>query len=661
MDRKFFSTQSITVAFTIVFSLSVPSLSTSAGALASSDVSQAASVYHEAPMLAEMVKAGALPPVDQRLPRNPMLIQPEERIGVYGGVWRMAMVGTENNLFQRVLGYENLVRWDVGWTKVIPNVAQSYEAGPDSKTFTFKLREGLKWSDGQPFTADDVVFWYEAIYLNDELDFLVDSRFRFGKDKLTVKKLDDYTVVFQFAEPQGIFLQRLATNKGAFATNFPRHYMAQFHKAYNPDIDKLIAQEGVKDWVELFKKKTWQTVDHMPFSMVPEFPTLFAWVLEPGAFDANRKPAPVVKAVRNPYYWKIDTEYQQLPYIDRLEIQVVDNAADILSLVQAGKVDMQDRNIPAEAARPENQAQGGYGLYELVSTFSNYMAISFNLTHTNPVKRQIFQNKDFRIGLSHAINRPAIIHAAGLDVKPVQVAPLSGTPFYHERLATQYLEYNVKLANEYLDRAGYSQRDDAGFRLGPNDKRISFTMLIPTPLPHGDFNVHLPIIQADWNAVGIAMNIETVHRTEADKRWDNNDYDVTAFTGAGGFDAILSARHYVPSETFWSQQGVPWAYWYLDPQDPRAEEPPAPVKETIALYRQVLQTSDPDRQNALMRQILEIAAEQFQVIGIHSVPVGYGIVKPDFHNVPPLMFSAAFYPNPAPTNPCQYFIDPQKE
>lgn len=620
-----------------------------------------ATAYHEAPMLAAMVEAGTLPPVDQRLPQNPMLIQPQERVGVYGGVWHLAMVGTENNLFQRVIGYENLVRWDEGWTKVIPNVAQSYEVSPDSKTFTFTLRQGLKWSDGYPFTADDVVFWYEAIYLNDDLDFLVDSRFRFGKDKLTVRKLDDDTVVFEFVEPQGLFLQHLASVKGAFATNSPRHYMAQFHQDYNPDIDQFIAQEGVENWVELFKKKTWPTVAIMPFSMVPEFPTLFAWVLEPGAFDADGNPAPVVKAVRNPYYWKIDTNFQQLPYIDRIEIQVVDKRDDILPLVLAGNVDMQDRNIPAEAALPENQAKGGYGLYQLTSTFSNYMAISFNQTHSDPIKRQIFQNKDFRIGLSYAINRPAIIQAAQLDVEPVQVAPLPGTPFYHERLATQYLEYNVELANEHLDRAGYSERDAAGFRLGPDGRRISFTMLIPTPIPIGNFDVHLPQIQADWQAVGIEMNIETVHRTEADKRWANNDYDVTAFTGAGGFDAILSPRHYVPSETFWSQQGVLWAYWFNDPQDPKAEEPPAPVKETIALYHQLSQTADPDQQNALMGQILDIAADQFQVIGIHSVPVSYGIVKPNFHNVPPLMFLAAFYPNPAPTNPCQYFIDPQEE
>ncbi len=315
-------------------------------------------IYRESPLSAELVSKGELPALAQRLPDNPMLIKPEDRIGRFGGTWRMAMVKVENNLFQRVIGYEGLVRWDKAWTRVIPNVAQSYTASPDSKTFTFQLRRGLKWSDGYPFTADDIVFWYEALYRNDELQFLVETRFKYGKGKLVLEKTDDYTVVFRFDEPQGLFLQGLASVKGAFATNCPRHYLSQFHKDYNPDIDRLVAQEGVKNWVELFRKKSWPTVDTMPFSMVPEFPTLFAWVLEPGAFDSAGKPAPVVRAVRNPYYWKIDTEYNQLPYIDRLEFHVVEKVADILPLVLAGKIDMQDRNIPAEAALPESDKGG---------------------------------------------------------------------------------------------------------------------------------------------------------------------------------------------------------------------------------------------------------------------------------------------------------------
>lgn len=613
-------------------------------------------VYREAAQLAGWVAAGRLPGIEQRLPMNPMLIQPEKRIGVYGGTWHLAMVGTDLLLMRRVMGCEGLVRWDKAWTRVIPNVAQSFEASPDARTFTFNLREGMKWSDGHPFTANDIVFWFEAIYLKDELHYLLDPWINLGKGALKVEKRDDYTVVFHFAQPQGLFLQHLATLRGIFPTSYPRHYLAQFHEDYNPDIDKLIAKEGVKDWVELFKKKTRQDRNGNHFSTIPEFPVLYAWMLEPGSFDADGKPAPVVTAVRNPFYWKIDPEYHQLPYIDRLAFKVLGSPADFLPLIQAGGIDMQDRSIPVEAALPENQAKGGYGLYKLVSSFSNYMAISFNETHVDPVKRQIFRNKDFRIGLSHAINREAIIRAVGLDAEPAQAAPLPGTPFYNERMATQYLEYDVKLANEYLDRAGYSRRDADGFRLGPDGRRIRFTLLVQTPVYAGEFHIHQSMIQTDWKAVGIDMAIETAPRAVAQNRWDNNDYDVTAFTGAGGYDAVISPRHYVPVESSYSHQGMLWFNWYNDPHSPQAEEPPAPVKEAIALYRQVNQTADPERQNALMSRIIAMAADQFHVIGIHRMPVSYGVLKPDFHNVPALMFSSANYPHPGPTNPCQYFI-----
>ncbi|HLP08552.1 MAG TPA: ABC transporter substrate-binding protein [Opitutaceae bacterium] len=616
-----------------------------------------ASVYREAPEFAQLVAAGKLPPVEQRLPRNPMLVEPEQQLGTYGGVWHLAMVGDERLFMRRVMAYENLVRWDRDWTRVIPNVAQSFEASADARTFTFKLREGMRWSDGQPFTSADIVFWYDAVYRHEEFAEEIPTSLRLGPEAFRIEAPDEYTVVFHFAEPEGLFLQRLATLHGAFPTGYPRHALARFHKDYNPDIERLVASEGATDWVDLFRRKTRVDWINNFLSTRPDIPALSAWIIEPGSFDADGRPAPVVRAVRNPYYWKIDTDYRQLPYIDRLEFKVVEKAADILPLVLAGEIDMQDRHIPPAAALPENQAKGGYGLYRLVSSFSNYMAISFNLTHEDPVRRRIFRSKDFRIGLSHAIDRPAIIRAAGLDVRPSQVAPLPGTPFYDSRMANQYLAYDVALANEHLDRAGLQPRDFEGFRLGPDGRRFRFTLLVPSPVAAGDFNVHLPMIQADWRAVGIDVAVEMIPRANAEKRWDGNDYDATAFTGAGGYDAVLAPRHYVPVEGFWSHQGIKWVRWYEAPECAGAEEPPEPVKTSVALYREILRTSDPERQNSLMREIIAIAADEFHVIGLHEVPVSYGILKPHFRNVPSLMFSAANYPQPGPSNPCQYFIE----
>jgi peptide/nickel transport system substrate-binding protein len=168
------------------------------------------SFYQQAPMLAERVAAGELPPVDERMPNNPLLVTPYESVGVYGGTWNMAMVNIEIPLLVRTIGYEGLLRWNSSWTQPVANVAQSFEISADSKTFTFKLREGLRWSDGAPFTSDDILFWYEVIYLNPELRSPLETGTPNLDDQLTVEAIDDYTVAFHFPVTNGLFLSRLA-------------------------------------------------------------------------------------------------------------------------------------------------------------------------------------------------------------------------------------------------------------------------------------------------------------------------------------------------------------------------------------------------------------------------------------------------------------------
>ena len=126
--------------------------------------------------------------------------------------------------------------------------------------------------------------------------------------------------------------------------------------------------------------------------------------------------------------------------------------------------------------------------------------------------------------------------------------------------------------------------------------------------------------------------------------------------GEGGLDTLQAPRNFIPVLPPWSQQGILWADWYDGL--PSGEEPPSPVLEAITLYRQVLQTGDIEQQVDLMKQIISIMEEEFHVMGIHEVPLTYGIIRPNFHNVPKFSFFSSNYPNPSPTNPSQYFIDP---
>lgn len=269
----------------------------------------------EAPQFAAMVEAGDLPPLAERLPLNPAVVEPVESLGEYGGIWRTALVGGQDNAWLiRTLSYEHLIRWKPDWSGIEPNIAESFEANSEATEFTFRLREGMKWSDGAPFTADDLVFGYQDIITNEEYQAgnPISNWLKGGDGQHPViEKIDDYTVVYKFSAPHGLFLQHIATPSGAGLSRFPKHYCSQFHPDYNTEnLDELIAEAEATDWVNLMQLNC-GGVPGTPYDaryQNPDFPVLWAWDI----VDAYGEGTQVI-AERNPYYWKVDTEGRQLP------------------------------------------------------------------------------------------------------------------------------------------------------------------------------------------------------------------------------------------------------------------------------------------------------------------------------------------------------------
>lgn len=660
--RRFFRLTSAGAALTVLSACGQASTATpSVTATLPSNALFAQNIYREAPILAEQTAAGKLPPVAERLPMAPAVITPYERPGVYGGAWNLVKVGNDHGVVSRTVSYEGLVRWDSGWTKVIANVAQSFTANDDATVYTFKLREGMRWSDGAPFGADDILFWYHDIFRHPDLagtDFFNNAS-SWAAAISDVTKEDDLTVVFRFDTPKGLFLQTMASMSGRMPVLYPKHYLAQFHPTYTPNLAARLTAEGVQTWVELIGKYHLGSSSY--YVSNPDLPTLDAWVLAPGTSNDDQvTPGRRFTLNRNPYYWKIDTEYQQLPYIDTIEVAVVENNAAVTSLALAVQVDMQDRHVLAEAFDPQNMLQGGYSSFDQLPTFSNSFAIWFNLTCDDMVKRAIFQNRDLRIGLSHAINREAIIQRIAPGLIPSQVAPLQGTPYYSEQIATQYLSYDPRLANQHLDAAGFTARDSSGYRLGPDGNRISIALVVADPNFTSNDEIYLEQITVDWLAVGIELLVTKMPRAEFDRMLDKssstfNQYEAMVWGAAGGYDVIAEANTYLPLPL--SRFGLRWGLWSQNHADPQGAEPPAPARKQIELYEQLQQTADSSSQAALMKEIMAISAEQFYAIGIHVAPLGKGLVHQRMHNVPKLMPSSWNYPNPAPTNPCQYFIE----
>ncbi|MGH3487923.1 MAG: ABC transporter substrate-binding protein [Actinopolymorphaceae bacterium] len=602
---------------------------------------QAGGTGKEAPPLAARVKKGTLPRLRERLPETPLVVRTTERPGVYGGTWNSAILGPDDQTWlDRTVGYQPLVRWDPGFTKVVPNVAESFEVNSDATAYVFHLRPGLRWSDGEPFTADDVVFAQNDLLANEDLG---------GTDPIRAEKVDDHTVRLVLPTPNALLIKELASSFGMRLLK-PRHYLKTFHKKYNPDADKLAAEAALDDWVALIgeKEEDW---------LNPDLPTLNPWVTAESTQDR-------IVVERNPYFWKVDQDGRQLPYIDRAVFTMINSADAMVLNALHGDIDMQVRTFNTPSNKPvlaREREAGGYAFFDAPSTWMNTLMIAFNLTVEDPVKREVFNNRDFRIGMSYAIDRQDIIKAVyQRQGKPWQGAPRPESSLYHERLATQYTEYDPELAARHLDRAGLNRRDDAGFRLGPDGKRFRATIMVKAEEPQ--MVSALNFAKGYWTKVGVDIKVDAVDGGLKFTRVLSNQHEGSADSGDGGAeDAWLDPRWYLPVNESASAFATPWATWYVnagkDGMEPDASTPAGKAaRQQLALYDEIKRTPDEAARRTLMKRILDIAAETFWAIGI-SLPVGgYGVVKDDFHNVPASMPDSFIYPTPGPTNPEQYFI-----
>lgn len=611
--------------------------------------------YTEAPELAALVASGDLPPVEERLPENPKVVPPNEEIGVYGGtLHRLTKPSADGAHFTRIVVYENLVRWTPDWTGIEPNLAESFEVNDDATVYTFHLRKGLKWSDGTPYTSKDIMFWYEDVALNTDISPTPPSWLKDANgDPAKVEAPDDFTIVFTFGTPNGLFLSRLCTPDTLDIVRIPAHWAKQYHIKYadQADIDKMVKEGQYETWKDLFVAKVMGDAVFRE----PDRPMIFAWKLTEGYVGG----ASQVVFERNPYYWKVDPEGQQLPYIDKYIFPIVDSVDAMVPRALAGEVEMQERHIATNPNKPlfvDNMEKGNYRFFNIFDGSLNLMSIQFNLNHLDPVKNEIFNNKDFRIGLSYAINRQEIIDTVYVGAgEPWQTAPKQNSPFYDEEMAKQYTEYDVDKANEYLDKAGY-MKDANGKRLGPDGKPISFIIEVIDTNPQ--WVDMLNMIVAYWAEVGIDMQPKVLERSIMYANKDALMHDAGVWSTSGFLaEVLLDPRYFIPysNESIWA---VGWANWYNGLPQGKDYEPPDNVKAMLEVYDQIKATADVEEQIRLGKEMVAMAKENFWTIGIGVGPDLYGIVKNNVHNVIDHP-NGWLYPNPAPINPEQIWMDPK--
>lgn len=594
--------------------------------------------YGEAPMLAERVASGELPPVEERLPANPRVIElPESVIGTYGGQLRIPLDNGEpfwNGQMVFWSAWRGLVNWNQSYSDWEPNVAESVDVSDDATEFTFHLREGMKWSDGVPFTADDIMFYMEDIVANEELNGgnYPQGFWTPGGEAPVVEKIDDYTVKFTFNVPYGMFLLNMCGWDGWHIVTAPKHYLQQFHIKYNPDgIDALIEEsESASDWVSLFQSRTavGNGADQTVLMRDVDYPTLMPWIVTQPLGSGTE-----FAAERNPYYHWVDAEGNQLPYIDGFVGSLYQDSETVLLDVLAGKFDTMPN--PANENRPlfyQNAETSGLDVYLLSREGGASVTVMFNMTHAD--LGELFSEKDFRIGMSYAIDRQEIIDIVYFgEGEPRQISPTADSPLYNEQLSTQYIEFDVDQANEYLDKV-LPEKDGDGWRLY-NGEKLSIVFTIQT----GDYGLGFTdvaeLLKGYYAEVGVDIILDIVDNSIWSDRRNDNSMEATVFTGEGGvgITSIVDARYYVPThgQSIW---GNSWNIWFLEPDNPAGEEPPQLIKDQIALLESVRQAPTSEERIALMQELLQVCADNFWVLGISSPTTTYRPLNAKLANVP---------------------------
>ncbi len=602
------------------------------------------STYKEAPMLAEMVQQGTLPAVDLRLPPEPVIIQPHESIGQYGGTWQ-GVIRRANESMYGELSYEPMLRFAMGGQEIIPNVAESWEEDAESKVFTFYMRQGIKWSDGEPLTADDVVFWFEDMVSNEELFPAFPVWLTAGGQRCTLEKVDDYTVRFVFETPAPFFIRQMGHPWNEVYR--PRHFLEQFHPQYadETELNQKIEESGLETWVALFlAKENWDT------SL--EVPVIFGWMNETLGTDQRT-------AVRNPYYWKVDPEGNQLPYIDRHVGRMASDTAVAQLKAFSGEVDYSSFAVgqfPRDTMTlKRSEEQGNYHVVPTPISEPNVFILALNLNHKDPVLREIFSDRRFRIALSYAINRAEIQDLIYLDQpkESRQVAALPESPYYHEAAAKNYTEYDVEQANTLLDEMGLTERDAEGVRLRPDGSPILITLEVMGD--RDDFVDALELISNWWKEIGIGGSVKPQERSLYQTRINGAEHDAGVhFSGAGLFPPIRPDRMLPITPTcLWAPA---WGLWYAT-RGESGEEPPAEVKHQLELYDELLLTPALEDRQALWNEIMDIQAENLYHMGICDRAAVPCTVSNRMHNVPETGWNIAWEAgNVGSTNTCQWYI-----
>lgn len=600
----------------------------------------------EAPELAKLVEEGKLPPLAERLPKSPLVVDlPEEgkKIGKYGGDLHLLM-GSVKDIGQiTVYTYARLVGFDHN-IDLKPDLLESVDV-VEGRQFTFKIRDGHKWSDGHPFTAEDLRYFWEDMAKDPDLgpetmpsEMLVDGE----EPKFEI--IDPLTVRYTWSKPNPAFLQALALPSPLYIYR-PAHYMKQFHARHADaaELQKKVEEANLDKWTSLHTRMQRQRRPENP-----DLPTLQAWR------NTTQSPSERFIFERNPYFHRVDNEGNQLPYIDRIVMDVVSSEV-IPAKTGGGESDLQARYIRFDnfTFLKEAEEKHGFHTYLWSTGKGSQVALFPNLNVTDTVWRGLLRDVRFRRALSLGIDRQEINEVIYFGLAtPSANTVMPQSPLYKEEYKDAWTAYDVDRANALLDEAGLAARDDDGIRLLPNGQRAEIT--VESSGESTEETDVLELVADHWQKIGIKMFVRASQRDIFRRRAQNGETQMSVFSG---MDNAIAASDMSPQELApTSQAQLQWPKWgeYFGTGGSSGEPPDMPeAMAQIDRYNAWLAATTQEERRAVWHSMLSTYTDQVFSIGIVNNTRQPVVISDRLRNVPeeaiytwePTAFFGAYRPD----------------
>lgn len=582
--------------------------------------------------------------VNDRLPAEPLVVVPYEEIGKYGGVMDVLANATEAGTSDVLsLRHVNLVRFHDDLQSLVPNIAKSWEWNADYTELTFHLRKGHRWSDGHPFTAADVEFWFNDLILDPNIYENTPSLWVWGGEPAKVVAVDETTVKFMLPASVPNLVNRFAVS---FIQPFqPKHFLGQFHIKHNPDADKLAKEKGFESWVDMinlyYGRSDWKDV---PSPLIKGgadnvVPTLESHILVAES-DKGRR------AVANPYFHMVDTAGNQLPYVNEIDERFVPEKEVRNLKIVNGEVDYKMQNLFVDdfPLYKENEKNGSYVVH-LTPTLGEAVYYSFNTTAKDPVLREVFNDVRFRQAMSLAINREEINELAYLG----QGVPRQATPaepdtvsFVTEEHLNAFVDYDPDGARALLEEMGLKDSDGDGVRELKNGE--PFVMQVFYANQGGPVKNH-ELVQGYWGDVGVKINLREISSDEYRTKGGSNDLLVSSWRHGNRSAPFISQDPFMFHPPFgdrWQPgTGFEWAAW-LESGGSQGTEPPEDAKKLRELAQQfVLVPLGSDESNKIGKEIVDLHMKNLWFIGLVGKGISPVVVSERVGNFQP--FAAATY------------------